>query len=57
MGLLGAQISVIKDARELEASGCLSPGFSSKLTEAYRDSVRPPGAPLGALFDRWTSGQ
>ncbi len=55
--LLGAQIQVIKDARELEASGCLSPGFSSKLTEAYRDSVRPQGAPLGALFDRWTSGQ
>ena len=55
--LLDSQIQVLKDARELEASGCLSAGFTSKLTQAYRDSVRPQGEPLGALFDRWTSGQ
>ena len=53
--LLDSQIRVLTDARELEASGCLSAGFTSKLTQAYRDSVRPQGAPLGALFDRWTS--
>ena len=55
--LLDSQIQVLKDAGELEASGCLSPGFTSKLTQAYRDSVRPQGEPLGALFDRWTSDQ
>ena len=55
--LLDSQIQVLKDARELEASGCLSAGFTSKLTQAYRDSVRPQGEPLGALFDRWTSDQ
>ena len=27
-----------------------SPGFTSKLTQAYRDSVRPQGEPLGALL-------
>jgi len=55
--LLGQQIQVITDASELEANGCLSPGFTAKLTQAYRDSVRPRGVPLGVLFDRWTSGQ
>lgn len=55
--LLDSQIQVLADARELEASGCLSAGFTSKLTQAYRDSVRPQGVPLGALFDRWTSDQ
>ena len=55
--LLGQQIQVITDARELETNGCLSPGFTAKLTQAYRDSVRPRGVPLGVLFDRWTSGQ
>ena len=48
MGTAAAsQIQVLTDARELEASGCLSAGFTSKLTQAYRDSVRPQGAPLG----------
>ena len=56
-GLIEAQVKVLTDAGELEASGCLSAGFTSKLTRAYRDSVRPQGAPLRALFDRWTSGQ
>ena len=55
--LLESQLKVLTDARELEASGCLSAGFTSKLTQAYRDSVRPQGVPLGALFDRWTSEQ
>ena len=55
--LLDSQLKVLTDARELEASGCLSAGFTSKLTQAYRDSVRPQGEPLGALFDRWTSDQ
>ena len=55
--LVESQIKVLTDARELEASGCLSAGFTSKLTQAYRDSVRPQGVPLGALFDRWTSEQ
>ena len=55
--LLESQTKVLTDARELEASGCLSAGFTSKLTQAYRDSVRPQGVPLGALFDRWTSDQ
>ena len=55
--LVESQLKVLTDARELEASGCLSAGFTSKLTQAYRDSVRPQGVPLGALFDRWTSEQ
>ena len=45
--LLASQIQVLTDARELEASGCLSAGFTSKLTQAYRDSVRPQGRPSG----------
>ena len=53
--LLDAQLQVLDDARQLEANGCLSPGFTSKLTEAYRDSVRPRGVSLRTLFDRWTS--
>lgn len=53
--LLVAQLKVLEDARGLEAKGCLSPGFTSKLTRAYRDSIRPGGVSLGTLFDRWTS--
>ena len=55
--LLATQIRVITEARGLEENGCLSPGFTAKLTQAYRDSVRPRGETLRPLFDRWTSGQ
>jgi len=53
--LLDSQMQVLRDASELETNGCLTGGFTAKLTQAYRDSVRPQGMPLGALFDRWTS--
>lgn len=55
--LLAAQLQVLDDAATLERQACLSPGFTSKLTRAYTDSVRPQGTPLGTLFDRWTSAQ
>lgn len=53
--LLESQITVLTRARELETQGCLSPGFTSKFTRAYEGSVKPQGAPLQVLFDRWTS--
>ena len=53
--LLASQLQVLDDAATLEREACLSPGFTSKLTEAYRDSVRPRGVSLRTLFDRWTS--
>jgi hypothetical protein len=55
--LLASQLQVLDDAATLERQACLSPGFTSKLTRAYTDSVRPKGTPLGTLFDRWTSAQ
>jgi hypothetical protein len=54
-GLLGLQLEVLAGARQLELEGCLSSGFTEKLTRAYEDSVRPRGAPLEELFNRWTS--
>lgn len=53
--LLESQITVLAEARELESEGCLSPGFTSKLTSAYEGSIKPQGAPLQVLFDQWTS--
>jgi len=55
--LLASQLQVLDDAATLEREACLSPGFTSKLMQAYTDSVRPRGAPLKSLFDRWTSAQ
>ena len=51
------QLQVLDDAATLEREACLSPGFTSKLMRAYTDSVRPRGAPLKSLFDRWTSAR
>lgn len=56
-GLLGLQMTVLEDAAALERRACLSAGFTAKLAEAYTDSVRPSGSPLGKLFDRWTSAE
>ena len=53
--LLMSQLKVLDDARALERRGCLSAGFTTKLTEAYRDSLQPAGVPLRVLFDQWTS--
>ena len=55
--LLASQLQVLEDAATLERDACLSPGFTSKLMRAYTDSVRPRGAPLKSLFDRWTSAR
>ena len=55
--LLASQLQVLDDAATLEREACLSPGFTGKLMQAYTDSVRPRGAPLKPLFDRWTSAQ
>ena len=52
--LLESQFTVLTEARDLETKGCLSPGFTSKLTSAYEDSVQPRGMPLQVLFDQWT---
>lgn len=53
--ILESQIIVLTEARDLESKGCLSPGFTSKLTSAYEGSLKPQGAPLQVLFDQWTS--
>ena len=53
--LLESQIIVLTEARDLESKGCLSPGFTSKLTSAYEGSLKPQGVPLQVLFDQWTS--
>ena len=53
--LLESQITVLTEARDLESKGCLSPGFTSKLTSAYKGSLQPQGVPLQVLFDQWTS--
>ena len=53
--LLEAQSTVLTEARSLESKGCLSPGFTSKLTSAYEGSLKPQGVPLQVLFDQWTS--
>ena len=55
--LLASQLQVLDDAATLEREACLSAGFTRKLMQAYTDSVRPRGAPLKSLFDRWTSAQ
>ena len=46
--LLDSQIQVLRDARELEASGAW-PRFHLKNLHRYRDSVRPQGEPPGAI--------
>ena len=53
--LLRSQLKILADARALERRGCLSAGFTAKLTEAYVDSLRPAGTSLRVVFDRWTS--
>ena len=55
--ILGLQMTVLEDAAALERRGCLSAGFTAKLTRAYTDSVRPNGSSLSRLFDRWTSAE
>lgn len=55
--LLASQLQVLEDAATLEKEACLSAGFTRKLMQAYTDSVRPRGAPLKSLFDRWTSAR
>ena len=55
--ILKLQMSVLDDARSLETRACLSSGFTTKLTQAYIDSVRPQGSTLSTLFDRWTSAE
>ena len=55
--LLASQLQVLDDAATLEREACLSAGFTRKLMQAYTDSVRPRGAPLKSLFDRWTSAR
>lgn len=55
--LLKLQLKVLDDAKSLETRACLSSGFTSKLTDAYVESVRPQESTLSTLFNRWTSAQ
>ena len=55
--ILKFQMKVLNDVRSLETRACLSSGFTTKLTQAYIDSIRPQDSTHSTLFDRWTSAE